>query len=735
MRRLALPVAWCTFSTAALVCVSPALSVRADDAAPAAAVGGDANAATSGDAKVEAKTSQAASSAKPGGKTEAELDARDREWDLRAGTTYLGPAGGIYVLDAGSAAAPSFRLQAITDFFIINDYLYNEDKARYVGSALALSITPIKYLEFSAAFNNRSARNSRTTPTVLQSIGDLTFDVKAWGEPTRGLTIGGDALLAFRSGPDQLGFDASGTSIGLRANMSLDLRKMTQREAPLILRLNIGYFFDNSAKMVKDIEDKRFENLKEDGITNVSDPSDEYRHLVRRDERLAFNINRVDQLQFALGLEVPLKPHPKFAIHPIVEWQLGVPVNRQGFDCPYVTKAGTDQKLGGTDSCLAEEGVDTYPQSITAGVRMYPGNFGLNILLAGQLGVGGSTNFVQELAPNAPYRVILAAGYTADLGKKEPEVIIKEVEKPVPVNTAPELGHVRGTIVESGSEGIVVANARVSFPGRSVTDLVTGPDGAFTSYPFPPGDVQVAVEAEGYEAGTCASTIPAGGGDVSLACMITALPRIGRATLSVFDDKGAPATGVNVVVVGPDTKSLPTDSDGRVKISELKPGEYRTRIDANGYLPSVTTFVVKVREESVVSIQLIPVPKSASVKIVGDAIKVKGTIYFAPNTAQIEARSTPLLVEIASVMMAHPELLQVEVQGHTDDTGAPGRNSQLSEERAAAVKDSLSKAGVERDRLLAKGYGAEKPVAPNVTEKNRAKNRRVEFVILQRAGK
>jgi outer membrane protein OmpA-like peptidoglycan-associated protein len=288
--------------------------------------------------------------------------------------------------------------------------------------------------------------------------------------------------------------------------------------------------------------------------------------------------------------------------------------------------------------------------------------------------------------------------------------------------------------VESGAEGIVVADARIAFPGRDVTNLVTGPDGTFVSYPFAPGDVQVEVHAEGYESGTCSSTIPAGGGDVSLACMIVALPRVGSASLSVFDDKGAPAVGMNVVVIGPETKSLPTDPDGRVKLSELKPGEYRARIDANGYLPSITTFVVKLREQSVVSIQLIPVPKTAAVKIVGDAIKVKGTIYFAPNTAHIEARSTPLLVEIASVLMAHPELLQVEVQGHTDDTGAPARNSQLSDERASAVKDWLSKAGVDRDRLLAKGYGAEKPIAPNLTEQNRAKNRRVEFVILQRAG-
>jgi outer membrane protein OmpA-like peptidoglycan-associated protein len=718
MRRFALPAVWCAVLTGWLFC-SPLLSpVAADETAKPEA--------TAAEAKTDG--TQASTKTSTGELSEEEREARDREWDLRAGSTYLGPAGGIYVLDAASGAAQSFRLQAITNFFYIKDYLYNNDKDRYVGSALSVSVTPIKYLEFSAAFDNRSNSNSRGVPKVLSSIGNMTFDVKAWGEPVRGFALGGDVQLAFRSGPNKLGVDAAGTSFGLRGNLSLDLRKMTKREAPLILRGNFGYYFDQSAKMVENIEDKRYGNLPNPAARN-----DEYRHLVRRDERLAFGINRVDHAIIALGLEVPLKPAPRFALHPIAEWQLDVPVNRQGFDCPYITGPG-GKKLGGTDSCLADEGVDTFHQSLTAGLRMYPAIPGLNILLAAQLGVGGTTNFVQELAPNAPYRVILAAGYTADVQKKKPEVVIKEVEKLVEVQAGVTLGRIKGTILEQGADGVVVANAKISFPGRDVSRLLTAADGTFVSFGFVPGDVQVEVEADGYETGNCTTTIPPAGGDVSLACMITALPRVGTASIQVFNDKGAPLPGVSLAVTGPDFKNVATDSEGRVRLSEIKPGEYKVRIEHPGYLVSVSSLIVKVREETQQTIQLVATPKVASVKIQGSKITVKGTIYFSLNTAKIESRSDALLTEIANVLMSHPELLQVEIQGHTDDTGMPTRNSQLSQERAEAVKDWLSRAGVERDRLLAKGYGAEKPVAPNLNERNRARNRRVEFVILQQAG-
>jgi outer membrane protein OmpA-like peptidoglycan-associated protein len=69
-----------------------------------------------------------------------------------------------------------------------------------------------------------------------------------------------------------------------------------------------------------------------------------------------------------------------------------------------------------------------------------------------------------------------------------------------------------------------------------------------------------------------------------------------------------------------------------------------------------------------------------------------------------------------------------EIAGHTDDTGTREDNLKLSQERAQAVKDFLVKFyGIDPDRLVARGYGESVPVASNLTEEGRARNRRVVF--------
>jgi outer membrane protein OmpA-like peptidoglycan-associated protein len=88
--------------------------------------------------------------------------------------------------------------------------------------------------------------------------------------------------------------------------------------------------------------------------------------------------------------------------------------------------------------------------------------------------------------------------------------------------------------------------------------------------------------------------------------------------------------------------------------------------------------------------------------------------------------------EIADVLQRNPDLKKVEVQGHTDNTGTPEINNKLSQDRADSVRTWLVDHGIAGDRLIAKGYGATRPLAPNVTPANRERNRRVQFVILER---
>jgi OmpA-OmpF porin, OOP family len=100
-------------------------------------------------------------------------------------------------------------------------------------------------------------------------------------------------------------------------------------------------------------------------------------------------------------------------------------------------------------------------------------------------------------------------------------------------------------------------------------------------------------------------------------------------------------------------------------------------------------------------------------------------LYFDTDKADIKARGYAILQEVAEVLELNPGV-RVEIQGHTDNRGSEAYNQQLSERRAQAVRDFLVEAGIDADRLTAKGYGESKPVLPNTSDANMAKNRRVQ---------
>jgi outer membrane protein OmpA-like peptidoglycan-associated protein len=120
------------------------------------------------------------------------------------------------------------------------------------------------------------------------------------------------------------------------------------------------------------------------------------------------------------------------------------------------------------------------------------------------------------------------------------------------------------------------------------------------------------------------------------------------------------------------------------------------------------------------------------VRVTEGEIVILQPVEFDSNRATIQAVSNPLLDTVAQVLREHPEILKVEVQGHTDSRGVPEDNLKLSQQRAVAVAAALVKRGIEASRVTAKGYGSTHPIMANVTTHGRAKNRRVEFHILER---
>jgi outer membrane protein OmpA-like peptidoglycan-associated protein len=101
-------------------------------------------------------------------------------------------------------------------------------------------------------------------------------------------------------------------------------------------------------------------------------------------------------------------------------------------------------------------------------------------------------------------------------------------------------------------------------------------------------------------------------------------------------------------------------------------------------------------------------------------------VNFETAKADLSPEAREVLDRVATSLAAYPEI-RVEVAGHTDSKGSRTYNVRLSQKRAESVRDYLVGKGIAADRMVAKGYGPDKPIATNDTEEGRAQNRRTEL--------
>lgn len=122
----------------------------------------------------------------------------------------------------------------------------------------------------------------------------------------------------------------------------------------------------------------------------------------------------------------------------------------------------------------------------------------------------------------------------------------------------------------------------------------------------------------------------------------------------------------------------------------------------------------------------------ARVYIERSRIVIKEKIYFETSKSIIKSASFSLLNEIAALIVEHDELRMIRVEGHTDGDGGESYNLDLSQARAESVVDYLVQRGVDRGRLDPAGFGKRRPIADNTSEEGKGKNRRVEFLIIDK---
>ncbi len=659
------------------------------------------------------------------------------------GNTWSGSVGGIHFVDAGSGAAGAFRAQLGINFHFVDGWLTLPEASSlpadnsHIGGSLSVSWNPWEFLEFYASIASWANSNPQEDPELFQVLGDTLIGVKGNYRVLPWLAVGGDLGIGLLNTVGDIGLVGDSTSFGIRANATADLRELSGSSIPLIARLNLQYWFDNSQALIADVERRRYEALLDPApcpqYMGGTGNCEEDRHLLTRVERYALQIDRVDHFRIGLGFEAPLRVMEGFTIHPLAEWVLDIPVNRQGYSCLFIEGAGTPGVPPvGEDGCLNIQGFDAFEQTLTLGVRVLPPLRGMQITLAVDIGLTGVNTFVRELSGQEPYNVMLAFGWAFDTIPVVREVEREVVREVVHETPPPVQGRVVGTVVEQGA-GTPIAGAVVTFPGRELTAQSTDPSGVFRSYLLDPGEVQMAITHPEYHDGTCAATIPAEGGDVEVRCELEALPRLGSVRGRVTGEGAGPVGGATVTLGGPSSRTLTMAPDGTFTVADLPPGTYTARVEAEEYLIKQESFEVRAREQATPEIILIPRPRRSLVQVRARAINIRRQVNFATDSAEILPDSSQLLSEVADVILRHPELTRIEIQGHTDNRGGAQHNQELSQRRAEAVRDWLVRAGVDASRLEARGYGQEQPLVPNITAANRARNRRVQFVITERS--
>lgn len=218
------------------------------------------------------------------------------------------------------------------------------------------------------------------------------------------------------------------------------------------------------------------------------------------------------------------------------------------------------------------------------------------------------------------------------------------------------------------------------------------------------------------------------------------------------DDDGCPEpTEVRVTVVDPVGAVLTTghlfllgEDHGSSARLHLDPGPWPARATAAGWEPNEVVLHVPPGPPVERTIPLQPVVVAAAPAAPLPLVVVREThldvvaavddsFYFDVDTATLRPESFPVLAEIARTLQEHPEIRRVRVEGHCDERGTEAHNLDLSRRRAEAVAAWLVAHGVETDRLETAGYGEARPRVQGTGEAAWSRNRRVDFLVVERA--
>lgn len=564
----------------------------------------------------------------------------------------------------------------------------NTKENSFSSTTFSLSYTPIEALETFVNVRSTSNTNNNSRPSLLQTQGDMTLGAKGGTFVTETIAVGGAAMVHLLSGLGEGGLAGSATSYELRALSTFDWTRKAEGAIPLRLLVDFSYYFENAEATF-------------DGQPGEPDLIQEW----------GLQAYRYDRLTLGLGLEAPISPY----VSPFLEYRLGTPflveLERQGEDSPAFSFASV-------------------PHTVTPGVRVFPLPE-LAIDLALRIGLSDSPYTGVVATP--PWELAFGLSYTLDPRPKVIERTIKaDAPPPPPPPAAPKEGQIGGLVVDA--DGKPVEGAQIIYDGLSTQ--LSDAQGRYTSYKLPKGTTKVRIVANGFKPAEAKAKITEGG----TTQLKTALVPMGKGR---FEIKAFGANGKALkakILIGGGAELSGTATRKAAFTGELNGGTYPVTLKAKGYPKFERRIEIKPGKLATLQVTLSKPGKAARrssrsldsgglVSLKGKRFVFKRRIRFTGETSKLTGGSTEVVAALAAFLRSHPEIKKIKVSAHTAGRGDRAKKMTLSRKQALSVKSFLSRRGVAKDRVVTRGYGPDKPIAPNLTARGRAKNQRVEITV------
>ncbi len=628
-------------------------------------------------------------------------------WDGPAPESFLpsltGPIGLYRISTAEVGPTNHLRLALHGEYFQSQSFLVDQDTDRRLLGDFTFGYTVHRNFELFGALLTASNRNTRQPeadrrdPELIKSFGDLVLGSKAQMPLAPGANVGFELGLKFLSSVSDLSFSASSTSLWFGPLLTLDFRRFGKANIPLRAHVNVSYYVDNSS------------NLHDFTGTTI---------YTQEVASFAYGI-AASRFRAGLGLDAPLEsafPGAQVQFTPFAEYHAEIVTT--GADSTF---SNYMPPACGSTMYPCKYNRDEHWITIGTRARVYRGftlDAGVDVALR-SVGYAYGT-------PLPPYNVVFGMAFPLDIDAfRRPVVVTRTIEKSIGA-PAPTEGRVAG-VVKSSKGGAPVAGAIVAVSGRPRARVATDPDGSFESAELPPGPTDLEVSAPGFEPAKLSAVVsPTKLAEIDVS--LTPKVQTGNVRGKVADDQGR-GLEASLKFLGPDNFEAKSDGSG-IFSAALPVGAYKVMAEAPGFPTKEAQLDVIAATDKQMDFVLKNHPVNPDVTVTETGISLKRPIKLKAGATSIDPKAQAELDSVADVLDEHADIKGLRVEAHWDTSAGPGAKD-VTQKQADLIKQYLVKKGVADARIEAVGVGADKPLVPNISPSNKAKNRRVELHLVK----